>query len=54
VKTLTELRDGLREKADQKTASLAILRKGATINVSVAIEKPHQTESIQMFRRAQL
>ena len=54
VKTLTELRDGLREKADQKTASLAILRKGATINVSVAIEKPHPTESIQMFRRAQL
>jgi serine protease Do len=54
VKTLTELREGLREKADQKTASLSILRKGATINVSVAIEKPHPTESIQMFRRAQL
>ena len=54
VKTLTELREGLREKADQKTASLSILRKGATINVNVAIEKPHPTESIQMFRRAQL
>ena len=54
VKTLTELREGLREKADQKTASLSILRKGATMNLSVAIEKPHPTESIQMFRRAQL
>jgi serine protease Do len=54
VHTLTELRDGLRDKAEQKTASLAILRKGAPMNVSVAIEKPHPTESIQMFRRAQL
>lgn len=54
VKTLAELREGLRDKADQKAASLAILRKGAAMNLSVAIEKPHPTESIQMFRRAQL
>jgi serine protease Do len=54
VKTLSELREGLRDKAEQKTASLSILRKGATMNLSVAIEKPHPTESIQMFRRAQL
>jgi serine protease Do len=54
VHTLTELRDALRDKADQKNATLSILRKGAAMNVSVAIEKPRQMESLQMFRRAQL
>lgn len=54
VHTLSELRDALREKSEEKTASLGILRKGASMNVSVGIEKPHPSESIQMFRRAQL
>jgi len=54
VHTLTELRDALRDKADQKNATLSILRKGAAMNVSVAIEKPRQMESLQMFRQAQL
>ena len=54
VHTLSELRDALRDKSEEKTASLGILRKGSSMNVSVGIEKPHPTESIQMFRRAQL
>jgi serine protease Do len=54
VHTLSELRDALRDKSEEKTASLGILRKGSSMSVSVGIEKPHPTESIQMFRRAQL
>jgi serine protease Do len=54
VRTLSDLREQLRGKNDQKTASLGILRKGAPMNVGIAIEKPRPTESIQMLHRAQL
>lgn len=54
VHTLSELRDALRDKSEEKTTSLGIVRKGASMNVIVGIEKPHPSESIQMFRRAQL
>jgi S1-C subfamily serine protease len=54
VRTLSELRGQLRDKGDQKTASLGILRKGASMNIGIAIEKPRPTESIQMLHRAQL
>lgn len=40
VKTLGELRDNLREKRDQKSVTLTIIRDGAEKSVSVAIEPP--------------
>ncbi len=54
VRTLSELRDQLRDKNDQKPVSLGILRKGASTSVSVTIEKPRPAESIQVIHRAQL
>lgn len=40
VKSLGELRDKLREKHDQKSVALTIIRAGAEKSVSVAIEPP--------------
>jgi S1-C subfamily serine protease len=54
VGSLSELRQQLRDKSDEKTVSLGILRKGSEMNVAVTIEKPKPTESTHMVRRAQL
>jgi serine protease Do len=54
VHTLSELREQLRDKNDQKPVSLGVLRKGATISLPVTIEKPRPSESIQVIHRAQL
>lgn len=54
VGSLSELRQQLRDKSDQKAVSLGILRKGSEMNVSVTIEKPKPTESTHLVRRAQL
>src|SRR3984957_3439567 len=54
VGSLSELRQQLRDKSDEKTVSLGILRKGSEINVPVTIEKPKPMESTHMVRRAQL
>jgi serine protease Do len=54
VGLLSELRQQLRDKSDEKTVSLGILRKGSEISVAVAIEKPKPSESTHMVRRAQL
>jgi serine protease Do len=54
VSSLGELRQQLRDKSDQKTVSLGILRKGSEMSVSVTIEKPQPMESTHMVRRAQL
>jgi serine protease Do len=40
VKGLGELRDNLREKRDQKSVTLTIVREGAEKSISVAIEPP--------------
>jgi serine protease Do len=40
VKSVSELRDQLREKRDQKTVTLGVLRKGSEMNVTVDIERP--------------
>jgi serine protease Do len=40
VKSVSELRDQLREKREQKTVTLGVLRKGSEMNVSVDIEQP--------------
>lgn len=54
VHTLAELREELRSKADQKSVSIAVLRRGAAMNVSVAIEKPQPVTTSRLTRRAQM
>jgi serine protease Do len=54
VHTLAELREELRNKADQKSVSIAVLRKGAAMNVPVAIEKPQPVTTSHLTRRAQM
>jgi serine protease Do len=40
VRSVADLREQLRDKSDQKSVSLGILRKGEPMSLSVAIEKP--------------
>ncbi|MHB8754565.1 MAG: PDZ domain-containing protein [Candidatus Acidiferrales bacterium] len=40
VKTVSDLRERLREKRDQKTVSLSIIRQGAEMAVTVTLETP--------------
>ena len=54
VRTLAELRSQLRDKGEQKSVSLGILRKGAEMSVAVTIEKPRPVESTHVVHRAQL
>lgn len=54
VRTLAELRAQLRDKGEQKSVSLGILRKGAELNVAVSIERPQPVESTHVVHRAQL
>ncbi|HUJ30642.1 MAG TPA: GspH/FimT family pseudopilin [Candidatus Acidoferrum sp.] len=54
VASLSELRDQLRDKADQKTVSLGVLRNRTEMSVSVEVEKPKPMEKIHTVRRAQL
>jgi serine protease Do len=54
VKSLSELREQLRDKSDQKTVKLGVLRKGSELNVPVEIAKSKPTEKTQIIHRAQL
>jgi serine protease Do len=54
VRTLAELRSQLRDKGEQKSVSLGILRKGAEMSVAVTIERPQPVESTHVVHRAQL
>ncbi len=54
VRTLSELREQLRDKSDQKAVSLGILRKGSELSVLVTIEKPQPVGSTRTIHRAQL
>jgi C-terminal processing protease CtpA/Prc len=54
VRTLADLRTELREKSDQKTVALGIIRKSAEMNVTVGIERPQPSESSHVVRRAEL
>jgi serine protease Do len=54
VKSTRDLRAQLRQKIDQKTVTLSVLRKGAEISVPVAIEKPRRIDAPQIVNRAQL
>ncbi|MGH9684048.1 MAG: PDZ domain-containing protein [Candidatus Acidiferrales bacterium] len=54
VRSLADLRLQLRQKSDEKSVNLGILRKGAELSVSVTIEKPHPMQQSNMIHRAQL
>jgi serine protease Do len=54
VKSTRDLRAQLREKIDQKTVTLSVMRKGSEISVPVAIEKPRRIDAPQIVNRAQL
>jgi S1-C subfamily serine protease len=54
IRTLADLRAELREKSDQKTVALGIIRKAAEMSVTVGIERPQPSESSHVVRRAEL
>lgn len=54
VHTLADLRTQLRDKTDQKSVNLGILRKGAEMSVAVMIDKQQPAESTHVVHRAQL
>ena len=54
VRTLADLRAQLREKSNQASVNMAILRKGSEIAVTVPIEKPRPMEQMHSVHRAQL
>jgi serine protease Do len=54
VHSLADLRGELRDKSEQKSVNLGILRKGSETSVPVPIEKAQPTESTHVIHRAQL
>jgi S1-C subfamily serine protease len=54
IRTLADLRVVLRDKSDQKTVALGIIRKSAEMSVTVGIERPQPSESSHVVRRAEL
>jgi S1-C subfamily serine protease len=54
VRTLADLRVVLRDKSDQKTVALGIIRKAVEMSVTVGIERPQPSESSHVVRRAEL
>jgi serine protease Do len=54
IRTLADLRVVLRDKTDQKTVALGIIRRSSEINVTVGIVRPQPSESSQVVRRAEL
>jgi len=54
VANLSDLRDQLRNKSDQKSVSLGVLRNHSEMSVPVEIEKPKPLEKVQPTHRAQL
>jgi S1-C subfamily serine protease len=54
VRTLRDLRAELREKSDQKSVQVGVLRKGSSMNVTIPIEKPKPLEFQAPVHRAQL
>ena len=54
VRTLVDLRAQLREKSNQASVSMSVLRKGSEIAVTVPIEKPRPMEQMHSVHRAQL
>ena len=53
VRSLADLRDQLREKSADKSVSLGILRKGAPMSMSIAIELPRPMEPMHKIHRSE-
>ena len=54
VRALADLRVQLREKSNQASVSMGVLRKGSEIAVTAPIEKPRPMEQMHSVHRAQL
>jgi serine protease Do len=54
VRILADLRAQLREKSNQPSVNMSVLRKGSEIAVTVPIEKPRPMEQMHSVHRAQL
>ena len=54
VRNLADLRVQLREKSNQASVNMSVLRKGSEIAVTVPIEKPRPMEQMHSVHRAQL
>jgi serine protease Do len=54
VRNLADLRAQLREKSNQASVNMSVLRKGSEIAVTVPIEKPRPMEQMHSVHRAQL
>jgi serine protease Do len=54
VRNLADLRAQLREKSNQTSVNMSILRKGSEVVVTVPIEKPRPMEQMHSVHRAQL
>ena len=54
IRTVEDLREQLREKRDQESVNLGVLRKGAQMTLPVGIERPKPVERMHMIHRAQL
>jgi len=54
VRTLGDLRAQLREKCNQASVNMSVLRKGSEVAVTVPIEKPRPMEQMHSVHRAQL
>jgi len=54
VRTLADLRAQLRNKTNQASVTMGVLRKGSEIAVTVPIEKPRPMEQMHSVHRAQL
>ena len=54
VKTATDLRSKLRDKRDQKTVSVGVIRKGAEMSLKVGLELPRPPQHGHIARRVVL
>ncbi len=54
VRSLGELREKLRAKREQKSASVGVIRKGAEVSLTVEIEQPRPPERRRIMRRSAL
>lgn len=51
VRTVSELRQKMREKREKKTVSLSVIRKGAEMSLNVEVEEPKPPEGKKMISR---
>lgn len=54
IKSTRDLRNVMRKKADQKSVTLSVLRKGSEISVPVEVEKPRHFDGPQIMSRVQM